>query len=65
MALTGQIGTKILKVENGVVRLLNDTVTNSYSIGLRIDKDFEWKHISKELHDLMVKELSEQKGQRW
>lgn len=63
--LKGQIGTEILKTKDGMVRLCNDTLTGSYSIGVRTASDFEWKNISKELHDLMVKELSEQDGQRW
>lgn len=60
--LNGQANTKILKVENGIVRLCEDLLTESYSIGLRTDKGMEWKYISKELHDLLVKELSNQKG---
>lgn len=63
--LKGQISTTILKVDDGVVRLCNDTVTGSYSIGVRTDVDFEWKYISKELHDLLIQELSQQEGQRW
>lgn len=59
----GQKETRILTTENGIVRLCEDTVTCSYSIGLRTDKGVEWKYISKELHDLLVKELKEQKGQ--
>ena len=64
MMLAGQKGTEILKVSDGVVRLCYDTVTNSCSIGLRTTKDVEWKYISKELHDLLVKELSKQKGNK-
>lgn len=33
--LPGQIGTEILRVSDGVVRLCYDTVTDSCSIGLR------------------------------
>jgi hypothetical protein len=62
--LPGQSSTTILQVSNGVVRLCDDKVTCSYSIGIRTDKDFEWKNISKELHDLLVLELSEQEGKR-
>jgi len=63
--LKGQNGTTILQVENGVVRLCHDMVTCSYTIGIRTDKDFQWKDISKELYELMVKELSNKEGNRW
>ncbi len=64
LMLPGQIGTEILRVSDGVVRLCYDTVTDSCSIGLRTTKDVEWKYISKELHDLLVKELTKQKGNK-
>jgi glucose/arabinose dehydrogenase len=60
--MNGQIGNEILRVENGIVRLCNDSVTDTYSIGLRTTRGVEWKFISKELHDLLVKELSSQEG---
>ena len=60
LLLPGQKGTEILRVADGVVRLCYDTETDSCSIGLRTTKDVEWKYISKELHDLLVKELAEQ-----
>lgn len=60
--LKGQKRTELLRVSDGVVRLCEDTVTCSYSIGLRTENDMEFKYISKELHDLLVKELSEQNG---
>jgi len=63
--INGQIGTVILQAENGIVRLCHDTVTCSYTIGIRTDKDFQWKDISKELYGLLVKELSNQDGSRW
>ncbi|WP_291566772.1 MULTISPECIES: hypothetical protein [unclassified Clostridium] len=62
--LSGQKNTTILKVNNGVVRLCNDTVTKSYSMGLRTDKDMEFNFISKELYDLLIKELVDQVGQK-
>lgn len=62
--LNEQISTQILKVNNGVVRLCEDKVTCSYSIGLRTDKDMQFKYISKELHDLLVKELAKQEGKK-
>jgi hypothetical protein len=62
LLLPGQKGTEILRVADGVVRLCYDTETDSCSIGLRTTKDVEWKYISKELHDLLVKELAEQEG---
>jgi hypothetical protein len=64
MFLKEQIPTELLRVENGVVRLCNDTLTCSYSIGISTDKDFQYKYISKELHDLLVSELSKQEGSR-
>lgn len=62
--LPGQRGTEILRVSDGVVRLCYDTVTDSYSIGLRTTKDVEWKYISKDLYDLLVTELTKQKGNK-
>jgi hypothetical protein len=62
--LNGKVGTELLKTHEGVVRVLKDTVTESYSIGITTDTDFEWKYISKELYDLLVKELSTQEGKR-
>lgn len=64
LMLPGQRGTEILRVSDGVVRLCYDSLTDSCSIGLRTTKDVEWKYISKELHDLLVKELSKQKGNK-
>ena len=64
MILKEQIATELLRVENGVVRLCNDTLTCSYTIGISTDKNFQYKYISKELYDLLVNELSEQEGSR-
>jgi hypothetical protein len=64
LLFTGQKNITILKTSDAIVRVLEDAITGSYSIGLRTDKDFEWKYISKELHDLLVAELSEQEGKR-
>jgi len=55
--LKGQTGTFILQAEDGVVRLCHDAVTCSYTIGIRTNKDFQWKDISEELYELMIKEL--------
>lgn len=60
--LDGQVSNKILLVENSIVRLCEDQVTDSYSIGLRTDKGVQWKYISKKLHDLLIEELKEQPG---
>ncbi|NFC29198.1 hypothetical protein EXM98_19165 [Clostridium botulinum] len=60
--LNGQKNTTILKVNNGSVRLCDDTVTESYSIALRTNKDMEFKFISKELYNLLIKELIDQVG---
>lgn len=60
--LEGQILKSILQTNDGIVRLCNDTITNSYSIGLRIPKGVEWKYISEELYNLLVKELWNIKG---
>lgn len=58
----GMKGTTILRTQNGVVRVVEDTWTGTYSIGLRTDAGVEWKYISQELHDLLIKELKEQEG---
>lgn len=63
--INGQVGTTILQTENGVVRLLHDKITCSHSIGIRTVGDFEWKDISEELYNLLVKELANQEGKRW
>lgn len=60
--LRGQIRTEILRTKDGIVRLCEDTVTDSYSIGLRTREGMCWKYISKELHDLLIEELSEYEG---
>lgn len=61
----GMRGTTILKNDGeGTVRLAEDTITNTYSIGLRTNSKMVWKDISKELHDLLVKELANQEGVR-
>ena len=56
--------TRILETEEGVVTLADDNQTESYSIGLRTANKLEWKFISKELHDKLVQELSNQEGNR-
>lgn len=55
MFLIGMKATEVLKVKDGVARLAEDTLTNSYSIGLKTDKDMEWKYISKELQLILEK----------
>ena len=56
--MMGIVGTKVLAVNGeGIVRVAYDTVTESYSVGLRTDNGVDFKMISKELHDLLVKEL--------
>jgi glucose/arabinose dehydrogenase len=54
--------TVLLQTSDGVVRSCKDTYTNTYSIGLRTNNGFLWKDISKELNDLLVKELRCQQG---
>jgi len=58
--LEGQIGTKILETENGVVVLCNDTVTNLYSIGIVTSggHGIDFKVITKGLYQLLIKELT-------
>jgi hypothetical protein len=61
--LKGMTGTVVLETDGeGVVRIVEDIVTDSYSIGLRTESKLEWKEISKELYDLLLKELNDQKG---
>jgi glucose/arabinose dehydrogenase len=52
----------LLKTEDGIVRVAEDRITGTYSIGLRTPKGIEWKSISKTLHNLLVNELSQQQG---
>jgi hypothetical protein len=56
----GMKNTTVLMTEEGKVRLAEDTITGSYSIGLRTDSKMEWKCISKELHNLLKNELEKQ-----
>ena len=65
MLLNGQVATELLKISDGVVRLCEDKLTCSYSIGITTKDDFQWKYISKELHDLLVKELKDQPGKKF
>ena len=58
----GMKGTELLRTEDGIVRVVEDKITGTFSIGLRTQKGMEWKYISKELHDLLAKELSQQQG---
>lgn len=61
----GMKGTIVFKTDGeGVVTLAEDTITDSYSIALRTNSKMHLKFISKELHDLLVKELAEQEGVR-
>ncbi|WP_079709794.1 hypothetical protein [Paraliobacillus ryukyuensis] len=46
---------KVLQNKNGAVKVAYDTITNSYSIGLRTDGDMSWKLISKDLFDELSK----------
>jgi hypothetical protein len=56
--MKSQSSKTILKVENGAINLVMDEV-GTCSIGLKTDKDCDFKYISKELHDLLIKELSD------
>lgn len=62
--LNGQTSTRLLTVSNGSVSLCDDRITKSYSIGIGTDEGVQVKFISKELHDLLVKELANQEGLR-
>ena len=48
---------RILENRNGVVRVSKDLETGTYSIGIQTRIDTAFKFISKELHDLLLKEL--------
>jgi len=61
MILPGQRSTEILRTKNSIVRLCEDNVTDSYSIGIKTPDGVQWKYISKDLHNLLVNELSQQK----
>ncbi|MFC8685986.1 hypothetical protein [Brevibacillus porteri] len=60
----GQTSVTLLKTPDGALRLLSDSVTGDYSIGLRTKEGMEWKYISKELHDHLVEYLATQEGMR-
>lgn len=55
----------ILRVEgrvNSNVSVAKCYVTDTYSIGLNNDNKVEMKYISKELYEMLIKELLNQKG---
>lgn len=65
MMLSGMNKTLVLEVKGqAAVNLAEDTTDNTYSIGVATPKGIEFKMISKELHDLLVKELADQKGRK-
>ena len=47
----------LLKGKNSVLSLVEDKVTNTYSIAISDGYKPNVKFISKELHDLLIKEL--------
>lgn len=52
----------VLKTEEGFVRVSHDKNAGNYRMGIKTGEVFEWKFISEALYNLMVKELSAQKG---
>jgi hypothetical protein len=63
--MNGATITALLETSEGVLTVVKDNMTNSYSIGLRTLSKLEWKDISEELYLLLMEELKEQKGMRF
>lgn len=49
----------LLKGKNSVLSLVEDSETNTYSIAISDGYKPNFKFISKELHDLLIKELED------
>ncbi|WIT27506.1 hypothetical protein [Bacillus phage SPbetaL6] len=50
---------ELLKTSDGVLRLAEDTLCGGFSLGIRTPEGADWRYISDELGQLIIKELSD------
>ncbi|MER0467783.1 hypothetical protein ABR330_14135 [Bacillus cabrialesii subsp. cabrialesii] len=61
--IKGMVKHELLKTSDGVLRLAEDTLCGGFSLGIRTPEGTDWRYISDELGQLLIKELSNnQKG---
>lgn len=56
--IKGMIKYELLKTSDGVLRLAEDTLCGGFSLGIRTPEGADWRYISDELGQLLIKELS-------
>ncbi|WP_444559001.1 hypothetical protein ACT00Z_11230 [Bacillus stercoris] len=61
--IKGMVKHELLKTSDGVLRLAEDKLCGGFSLGIRTPEGADWRYISDELGQLLIKELSDyQKG---
>ncbi|WP_339181751.1 hypothetical protein NST56_10250 [Bacillus sp. FSL R5-0560] len=55
----GLVKHELLKTSDGVLRLAEDTLCGGFSLGIRTPEGADWRYISDELGQLLIKELSD------
>ncbi|WP_116315990.1 hypothetical protein [Bacillus subtilis] len=56
--IKGMVKYELLKTSDGVLRLAEDTLCGGFSLGIRTPEGADWRYISDELGQLLIKELS-------
>ncbi|MEC0396543.1 MULTISPECIES: hypothetical protein [Bacillus subtilis group] len=56
--IKGMVKHELLKTSDGVLRLAEDTLCGGFSLGIRTPEGADWRYISDELGQLLIKELS-------
>ncbi|WP_306373065.1 hypothetical protein [Bacillus subtilis] len=57
--IKGMVKHELLKTSDGVLRLAEDTLCGGFSLGIRTPEGADWRYISNELGQLLIKELSD------
>ncbi|MCY8997882.1 hypothetical protein [Bacillus inaquosorum] len=57
--IKGMVKHELLKTSDGVLRLAEDTLCGGFSLGIRTPDGADWRYISDELGQLLIKELSD------
>ncbi|MEZ3607473.1 hypothetical protein OB894_12320 [Bacillus subtilis] len=57
--IKGMVKHELLKTSDGVLRLAEDTLCGGFSLGIRTPEGADWRYISDELGQLLIKELSD------
>ncbi|MCG3227868.1 hypothetical protein HXV89_00075 [Bacillus subtilis] len=55
--IKGMVKHELLKTSDGVLRLAEDTLCGGFSLGIRTPEGADWRYISDELGQLLIKEL--------